>query len=81
MCEFFQLVGHIYVFLAWIVYLSWVNVNVIICMERLGVSLKRYVYYVVVPCMYMMFGHGLARHAHFEVLRVQQKIHGRMVSP
>lgn len=64
-----------------VVYLLWVNVVAIICMERLGVGLNSHVCYVVVPCMNMMFGHGLAMHAHFEVLRVQQSIHGEMVLP
>ena len=61
--------------------LLWVNVNVIICMERLGVGMNEHACYVVYPCISMMFGHGLARHAHFEVLHVEQSIHGGIVLP
>jgi hypothetical protein len=56
-------------------------VNVIFCIERLGVGMNEHVCCVVVPCIYMMFGYGLARHAHFEVLHVEQSIHGGMVLP
>jgi hypothetical protein len=56
-------------------------VNVIFCIERLGVGMNEHVCCVVVPCIYMMFGCGLARHAHFEVLHVEQSIHGGMVLP
>lgn len=65
--------------MAWVVYLSWENVNSNICMERYGVGISGHVCFVAALCIYMTSRCNLARHAHFEVLHVQCSIHDGMV--
>lgn len=67
-----------FVFMAWSIYLSCVNVNFVIWMAKLGVGMNGPDCFCVAPCAYIMSGRSLARHVHFVVWHVQCKIHDGM---
>lgn len=70
LCAGFSIRG-LYLFslewMAWVMSLLWVNVDLTICMERLGVGHSGHVCYGMAPCMFMMFVDNSVRHAHFKV--------------
>lgn len=46
--------------MAWLVYLSCVNMNSMSCMARSGVGINGPVWVMIAPCMYRLSGHNCA---------------------
>lgn len=68
-----------FVLMAWFMNLSCVNVSSIICMARFGACMNVPYCYCVAPCMYIMYGHSLARHVHLVVWHVHGRSHEGMM--